>query len=57
MVKAIQHTSRGLKKDRKLRSKEGWERSRGAKKIGNPRYAPKIITDKNGHKKKVYVVR
>lgn len=44
-------------KDMKLRSKEAWERGRGAPKKGNPRYKPKFITDKNGNKRKVYVVR
>lgn len=43
--------------DSKLRSKEAWERGRGAPKKGNPRYAPKQITDKNGNKRKVYVLR
>ena len=53
----IQKTSLGIKIDRRLRSKEGWERGRGAKKKGNPRYMPKIITDKNGARRKVYVLR
>ncbi len=44
-------------KDRKLRSKEAWERGRGAPKKGNPRYMPKQITDKNGNPRKVYVLR
>lgn len=45
------------KQDSKLRSKEAWERGRGAPKKGNPRYTPKTITDKNGVKRKVYVLR
>lgn len=50
-------TSRGVKQDRRLRSKEDWERGRGARKIGNPRYKPVIISDKNGVKRKVYHLR
>lgn len=38
--------------DRKLRSKEGWERGKGAKRKGNPRYKP---VKRNG--RKVYVLR
>lgn len=44
-------------KDRDTRSKEKWERGKGAPKKGNPRYKPVIITDKNGKKKKVYKLR
>ncbi len=51
------HTTRGLTQDRRLRSKESWERGRGAPKKSNPRYTPKQIVDKNGVKRKVYVVR
>jgi len=40
------------KRDMKLRSKENWERGRGAKRKGNPRYKPVI---RNG--RKVYVLR
>ena len=47
----------GKARDDQLRSKESHERGKGAPKKGNPRYQPKIITDKNGNKKKVYVVR
>ena len=43
----IQHTSRGLKQDIKRRSKQNWERGRGARKIGNPRYKPKMIKGKD----------
>lgn len=32
----------GFKEDRKRRSKESWERGRGAKRKGNPRYKPVI---------------
>ena len=49
--------SRGIKADRRLTSKQRWERGRGAKKKANPRYMPKMITDKNGIKRKVYVLR
>lgn len=51
------HTHRGLIQDRKRRSKEPWEQGVGAPKKGNPRYMPKQITDKNGHVRKVYVLR
>ena len=43
--------------DDKKRSKEAWERGRGAPKKGNPNYTPKMITDKNGNERKVYVLR
>jgi len=48
----IKHTSRGLKQDKKRRSKQTWERGRGAKRKGNPRYKPVV---RNG--RKVYVLR
>ncbi|MBC8495825.1 hypothetical protein H8D36_06735 [archaeon] len=48
----IKHTSRGLKQDQKRRSKQTWERGRGAKRKGNPRYKPVV---RNG--RKVYVLR
>jgi hypothetical protein len=51
------HTSRGLKLDRSKRSKESHERGKGAPKKGNPNYTPKMITDKNGIRRKVYVLR
>jgi len=38
--------------DRARRSKQNWERGRGARRIGNPRYKP---IRRNG--RKVYVVR
>ncbi len=38
--------------DRARRSKQNWERGRGARRIGNPRYKPVI---RNG--RKVYIVR
>ena len=44
MPGSIQHTSRGLKQDMKRRSKQGWERGRGAPKKGNPRYKPEQRT-------------
>ena len=44
----IKHTSLGWRIDQQQRSKQDWERGRGAKKKGNPRYAPKTITNKNG---------
>ena len=39
-------------KDQVRRSKQNWERGRGAKRIGNPRYKPVV---RNG--KKVYILR
>jgi len=53
----IKHTSRGLKQDIKRRSKENWERGRGAKKIGNPRYTPKRIKGKDDVIRKIYCLR
>jgi hypothetical protein len=40
------------KADQSRRSKQPWERGRGAKRIGNPRYKPVV---RNG--RKVYVLR
>ncbi|MCD6275446.1 MAG: hypothetical protein J7J42_01745 [Thermoplasmata archaeon] len=48
---------RSIKQDRARRSKQPWERGRGAPKKGNPRYKPVIVTDKNGHRRKVYKLR
>jgi hypothetical protein len=53
----IKHTSRGLKQDVRQRSKENWERGRGAKKKGNPRYKPVKRRDKNNVLRKLYVLR
>ena len=53
----IKHTSRGLKQDMRKRSKENWERGRGAKKKGNPRYKPVRRKDKNDVLRKLYVLR
>lgn len=44
-------------RDDKLRSKEAWERGRGAPRKSNPNYTPKMVTDKNGNRRKVYVLR
>jgi len=38
--------------DQARRSKQNWERGRGARRIGNPRYKPVV---RNG--RKVYVLR
>lgn len=46
-----------IKSDRSKRSKEKWERGKGAPKKSNPRYKPVMITDKNGNRKKVYKLR
>ena len=48
----IKHTSTGLKADRARRSKQKWERGRGAKRKGNPRYKPVMRKGR-----KVYIVR
>lgn len=40
------------RRDQKRRSKQNWERGRGARRKGNPRYKPVM---RNG--RKVYVVR
>ena len=53
----IKHTSRGLKADMKRRSAENWERGKGAKKIGNPRYKPVRRKDKNDVMRKLYILR
>jgi len=50
-------TSRSLKQDMKRRSKENWERGRGAKKKGNPRYKPKRVKGKDDVIRKVYCLR
>lgn len=57
MHEKIKHTSRGWAQDQGERSKQAWERGRGAPKKGNPRYKPQVITNKNGNKQKVYVLR
>lgn len=48
----IRHTHRGRARDRTERSSEPWERGRGARRIGNPRYKP---VHRKG--RKVYIVR
>ena len=40
------------KQDQSRRSKQSWERGRGARRIGNPRYKPVIRKGR-----KVYIVR
>ena len=57
MVKIQDRSHRSIVSDRRQRSKQNWERGKGAKKIGNPRYKSVSIVDKNGNNKKVYVVR
>ena len=51
------HTRRGLKQDLKRRSKENWERGRGSKKKGNPRYKPVRRRGKDDVLRKLYVLR
>jgi len=53
----IKHTKLGLKMDMKRRSKENWERGRGAKKIGNPRYKPVRVRGKDDVIRKIYKLR
>ena len=48
---------RSQSRDMKRRSKEGWERGRGAKRKGNPRYKPVIKMCKDSIRRKVYKVR
>lgn len=43
--------------DQQRRSKQPWERGRGARKIGNPRYKPVRRKDKNDVLRKLYVLR
>lgn len=43
--------------DQARRSKQDWERGRGARKIGNPRYKPKRIKGKDDIIRKIYVLR
>ena len=51
------HTSRGLKQDMRQRSSENWERGKGARKIGNPRYKPVNRRDKNDVLRIIYILR
>lgn len=44
-------------RDDALRSKQNWERGRGAPRKGNPRYTPKNVTGKDGVRRKVYKLR
>jgi len=51
------HTRRGLKADMKRRSAENWERGRGARRIGNPRYKPIRVRGKDDVIRKIYKLR
>jgi len=53
----IRHTRRGWKQDGRKRSSEGWERGKGARKIGNPRYKPMRVKGRDGVMRKVYKLR
>jgi len=44
-------------KDQARRSKQNWERGRGAKKKGNPRYKPVRVRGKDDVIRKVYKLR
>ena len=48
----IEHKKKGRAEDNRLRSKEGLERGRGAKRKGNPRYKPVVRKGR-----KVYILR
>ena len=48
---------RSQKRDMKRRSKESWERGRGARKIGNPRYKPVRVKCKDDVIRKIYKLR
>ena len=50
-------STRGINQDRARRSSEPWERGKKAPKKGNPRYEYCYVTDKNGNRKKVRVVK
>lgn len=52
MIFQKSRSSLGIRLDRRRRSRENWERGRGAKKKGNPRYRP---VKRNG--RKVYILR
>lgn len=52
MIFQKSRSSLGIRLDRRRRSREKWERGRGAKKKGNPRYRP---VKRNG--RKVYILR
>ena len=56
MAKRSERSTRALRMDDSHRSKQPWERGRGARKKGNPRYMPAHVTDKNGVRRKVYVL-
>lgn len=43
--------------DQARRSKQNWERGRGARKIGNPRYKPVMRKGKDDVLRKLYVLR
>lgn len=43
--------------DQARRSKQGWERGKGARKIGNPRYKPVRVRGKDDVIRKVYKLR
>lgn len=57
MKKYKGHTRRGLKQDIMRRSKQKWERGRGAKRKGNPRYKPVRRKGKDDVLRKLYVLR
>jgi len=48
----LKRNKKGRYSEPKSRSKQGWERGRGAKRKGNPRYKP---VTRNG--RKVYILR
>ena len=54
---AIRHTKAGWRADQTRRSKENWERGRGAKRKGNPRYKPVRVRGKDDVVRKIYRLR
>lgn len=47
----------GWKEDSKRRSSENWERGKGAKKKGNPRYKPVRVRGKDDVIRTIYKLR
>ena len=48
---------KSFKLDKAKRSKQGWERGKGAPRKSNPKYKPVRRRDKNGVTRKVYILR
>ena len=52
----IKHTSLGWRRDQQKRSQQPWERGIHAGRKGNPSYRARVVKDKNGRSRKVYVL-